>query len=178
MTAYQHWTVNFATNGRLEQLFFTPELVLCLCQVLAIDDADIIVFSQVCKRLNTLALHTLFIGHGIAPTGPGIASGMFSLSSLLFDSLSSSSHKDLLHLRYRSYQIRHNFLRHVLSKLLPIPEWIIITTHTIGLERPHQLVRACSQLLFTIYPYHNLSFSEVAVSYYRNTAVWYYHRTV
>jgi hypothetical protein len=91
---------------------------------------------------------------------PQIASGMFSLSSLslaAFQLALSLPPLTKLSCTFDTATAKLDItsLRHVLSRLLPIPEWSIITTHTISRESPHQLVRTFSQLLFTLYLYQN-----------------------
>jgi hypothetical protein len=69
------------SSSYAEIFFATPELVLYLCHALD-DDEDLLVLSQVSKSLNTHALHTFFIFHGV--TLPQLTSGgggEFPLSS-------------------------------------------------------------------------------------------------
>ena len=126
--------------------------MLSLCQVLS--DADLLVLSQVNKRLNTLALQTLFIYHGM--TLSGISSGVFSLSSislpafrlaLFIPSLSELS----CTFDAASADTDIASLQHVLSRLPPIPELVITTQGEI-----HQSLNSTfSRLLIAIDPYKN-----------------------
>ena len=149
--------------GLVKMFFSTPELVLCLCQVL--HDADLLVLSQVSSCLNTLALHTFFIFHGM--TLSQISSGIFLLSSLSLPAfrlalfipslkitkLSCSFDVATAHSDMRS-------LQRVLSRLPRISE-LNITTYTaieedIAESELQELNHTFSNLMFALDPYKNL----------------------
>jgi hypothetical protein len=151
--------------GYIGMFFSTPELVLCLCQVL--DDADLLVLSQVSSRLNTHALQTFFIFHGM--TLSQITSGIFSLSSLSLPAFCLAIFLSSLKVTKLSCtfdpataQSDTQSLQRVLLRLPPIPELNIITYTEAerNISRSYwtkslELSGTFSDLLFALDPYKN-----------------------
>ncbi|KIM78652.1 hypothetical protein PILCRDRAFT_824279 [Piloderma croceum F 1598] len=145
--------------------FSTPELVLHLCQVLA--DDDLLVLSQVSRHLNTLALQSFFIFHGMALSQ--ISSEIFSISSLSLPAfglalfvppltkLSCTFDANTVHADISA-------LLRVLSRHTPIPELnLSIDMHTTNQEfltrSDYKIVHgAVSQLLFGLGPHKKIFF--------------------